>query len=104
MIVERISRYLATPSLEDVSGAPGFEALALLAFAFQFERIAPYRRLCETRGATPGTVSSWREVPPIPAAAFRSLELSAAPAVEVFRSSGTTGGEGARSVHHQPFP
>jgi hypothetical protein len=46
----------------------------------------------------------------VPAAAFRTAVLAAAPAVEVFRSSGTSsgeggeGGEGARSVHHHPFP
>ena len=98
MIVERISRYLASP------GTAGFDELALAAFAFQFDRIPPYRKLCETRARTPRTVSSWREVPPIPAAAFRTLPLAAAPAVEVFRSSGTTGGVGSRSVHYQPFP
>src|SRR5437763_17024582 len=107
MLVERISRYLSTPGTNPET--PGFAELALAAFAFQFARIAPYRRLCEARGATPETVASWRAVPPVPAAAFRSLELAAAPAVEVFRSSGTTGrsgggggGEGPRSVHYQP--
>jgi len=79
-----------------------FEELALAAFAFQFERIAPYRRLCEGRGVTPETVTDWQQVPPVPTAAFKTLELAAAPAVEVFRSSGTTGE--ARSVHHHPFP
>src|SRR5262249_36573643 len=101
MIVERISRYIAAP------GPPGdndFAALALLAFAFQFERIAPYRRLCEACGATPATVTSWRQVPAVPAAAFRTLTLATAPAVEVFRSSGTTGGGEGRSVHYHPYP
>jgi hypothetical protein len=121
MIVERIHRYLSAPHAPETPKAPeeepaGFEELALAAFAFQFERIAPYRRLCEGRGATPATVASWREVPPVPAAAFRSLALAAAPAVEVFRSSGTSSGgsggsgvsgvsgEDGRSVHHQPYP
>ncbi len=50
----------------------------------------------------------------MPAAAFRSLTLAAAPAVEVFRSSGTSslgsgsrediGSQAGRSVHHQPYP
>jgi len=42
----------------------------------------------------------------VPAAAFKTLELAAAPAVEVFRSSGTTSGgeEEVRSVHHHPYP
>lgn len=101
MIVERVSRFVqSAPDIES------FEELALAAFAFQFERIAPYRRLCEARGVTPASVAAWRQVPLVPAAAFKTLELAAAPAVEVFRSSGTTsGGAGElRSVHHHPYP
>jgi hypothetical protein len=98
VIVDRVSRFLTSPESDS------FEDLALAAFAWQFERIEPYRRLCERRGATPETVKDWRRVPPVPAAAFKTLTLAAEPAVEVFRSSGTTGGEEQRSVHHQPFP
>jgi len=99
-IVELVSRYVQSPV---APGSGSFEELALAAFAFQFERIAPYRRLCEGRGVTPASVQDWRQVPTVPAAAFKTLELAAAPAVEVFRSSGTTQGE-ARSVHHHPYP
>ncbi|HXO20677.1 MAG TPA: hypothetical protein VOA87_12230 [Thermoanaerobaculia bacterium] len=101
-IVERVSRFLSEP------GSGSFDELALAAFAFQFERIPAFRRLCESRGAAPGTLSDWRLIPLIPAAAFRTLELAAGPAMETFRSSGTTGGgageEGGRSVHRHPFP
>jgi hypothetical protein len=99
MLRERISRFIAT-------GAGSFDELALAAFAFQLERIVPYRRLCEGRGATAGKVASWREVPPVPTAAFRRLELAAEAPVETFRSSGTTaaGEDGERSVHLQPYP
>jgi hypothetical protein len=96
VIVERVARFLTVPADDS------FDELALAAFAFQFERIAPYRRMCEARGVTPAGLSGWRQVPPVPAAAFKTLTLAAAPAVEVFRSSGTTGSE--RSVQHQPFP
>jgi acyl-protein synthetase LuxE len=96
VILDRVTRFLTDP------GAETFEELALAAFAWQLERIEPYRRLCERRGATPETVTDWRRVPPVPAAAFKTLTLAATPAVEVFRSSGTTGER--RSVHHQPYP
>ena len=96
MILDRVSRFLTEPD------SASFEELALAAFAWQFERIESYRRLCERRGATPETVGDWQQVPPVPAAAFKTLTLAAAPAVEVFRSSGTTGER--RSVHHQPYP
>jgi hypothetical protein len=98
VILDRVTRFLTAPE------ADFFEDLALAAFAYQFERIEPYRRLCERRGTTPETVRDWRQIPPVPAAAFKTLTLAAEPAVEVFRSSGTTGGEEQRSVHHHPFP
>jgi hypothetical protein len=97
VILDRVARFLTDPA------SASFEDLALATFAFQFERIEPFRRLCEGRGAAPATVGDWRRVPPVPTAAFKTLELAAGPAIEVFRSSGTTEGE-RRSVHHQPFP
>ena len=79
-----------------------FEALAREAFAYQFERIAPYRASCERAGRTPARIASWRDVPLVPAAAFATVELATDPPVETFRSSGTLGG--APSVHRHPFP
>jgi Acyl-protein synthetase, LuxE len=104
MVVEEVGRFIDHPGSEEA-----FRELALAAFAFGYERIEPFRALCDRRGATPATVSDWRQVPAVPAAAFRTLALAAAPAQEVFRSSGTSHGgeggeEGARSVHHHPFP
>lgn len=96
VIVERVTRFLTAPQ------GDSFSALALAAFAFQFERIAPYRRMCEARGVSPASLTDWRAIPPVPAAAFKTMTLAAVPAVEIFRSSGTTASE--RSVHHQPFP
>jgi hypothetical protein len=96
VILERVSRYLTDPQ------SASFDELALAAFAFQFERIEPFRRLCEGRGVTPATVADWRQVPPVPTSAFKTLTLAAEPAREVFRSSGTTSAE--RSVHHHPYP
>jgi len=96
VIEQRIAHFIAAP--QDSAFAP----LVHEAFAYQFERIAPYRARCERLGATPATVASWRDVPMVPAAAFATLELATDPPREVFRSSGTLGGE--RSVHRQPFP
>jgi hypothetical protein len=97
-VIERIASFLADPA------SASFEELALAVFAFQYERVEPYRRLCDSRGATPERIADWRQVPPVPAAAFRSLLLAAATPREIFRSSGTSAGEEARSVHHHPFP
>jgi hypothetical protein len=100
-VIERIVELISDPA------AASFEELALAVFAFQYERIEPYRRLCDGRGAVPGQVADWRRVPLVPAAAFKRLRLAAAPEREVFRSSGTSGtsgGEEVRSVHYHPYP
>jgi hypothetical protein len=96
-VVAAVERFVQSPSCGD------FEALALRAFRFQFERIEPYRRWSERAGTTPATVDDWRRVPWVPASALKSVALHAAPAVVTFRSSGTTAGE-RRSEHHHPFP
>jgi hypothetical protein len=110
VIADRISRFVQDP--QSTAQSDLFGELALEAFAFQYEHIAPYRRLCDRRGATPGAVADWRDVPPVPTAAFKTLRLSVAPegqeTPELFRSSGTTGTSdtagGARSVHHCAYP
>jgi hypothetical protein len=79
-----------------------FDDLAGEAFAYQFERVAPYRQLCLREGKTPESVDSWREMPLVPARAFATVELATDPPREIFRSSGTLGTE--RSVHRHPFP
>lgn len=86
-------------------GDQRFEQLARRVFALQYERVEPFRRLCDARGVTPGMAGwSWRSVPAVPTSAFRTLALHVAAPREIFRSSGTTGGEGRRSVHRHPFP
>jgi hypothetical protein len=80
-----------------------FEALALQLFALQFEHNAPYRRLCEARGARPDTVAHWTDIPAAPTSAFREFDLSCLPAEErtaVFHSSGTTGQKPSRHFHN----
>ena len=79
-----------------------FEALALAVFAHQFECISAYRRVCEQRRATPATVLDWRDIPPVPALAFKHVELCCAPAERVFVSSGTTRGAERRGRHCMP--
>ncbi len=84
-----------------------FDALALRAFSVQFEGNRPFRLYCEARGVGPDTVGSWRDVPPVPTAAFRSVDLvvgdaSAAPLL--FRTSGTTRGPSSRGRHAVLFP
>jgi len=80
-------------------GSVAFEALAIEVFVHQFECIAAYRRVCEQRGKTPQTVRDWRDVPAVPALAFKHLDLCCGAAERVFVSSGTTQGPERRSRH-----
>jgi hypothetical protein len=69
------------------------DGLALEVFAFQFDTIKPYHKLCRGLGRTPDTVMSWRAIPAVPALAFKQYSLFAgAPdaIARTFRSSGTS--------------
>ena len=94
---QRIERFV-------VAGEGDFGELAGAAARFGYERVEPYRRLCERRGIAPEALDDWREAPPVPTSAFKSLRLAAAEPREIFRSSGTTRGADRRSVHHHPYP
>lgn len=81
----------------------GFNTLALELFALQFAHNAAYRRICEARGITARTVSHWSQIPVVPAAAFKELELACLPPAQrthVFHSSGTTAQRPSRHFHN----
>lgn len=83
----RLEAELATALARD---AVDFEAWALRVFAHQFAHNRPYREFCTRRGVTPTTVTRWEDVPAVPAAAFRRVDLACAPPEAIFRTSGTT--------------
>jgi len=58
--------------------------------------------VCERRGQTPATVRDWQAIPPVPAVAFKHMELRCGPAERTFVSSGTTQGPQQRSQHMLP--
>jgi len=95
--VERALRFVQNPDRDR------FEAVALAVFAHQFERNAPYRRFCRSRGMTAAEApETWRGIPPVPTSAFRDPGLTTARRTRVFRTSGTTGGEARRGRHGLP--
>ncbi len=96
-LVQRIERFI-------VAGEGDFGELAASAARFGYERVEPYRRLCDRRGIAPGALDDWRLAPAVPTSAFKSLRLAAGEPREVFRSSGTTRGAERRSVHYHPYP
>lgn len=87
----------------DVSSDAGFNALALRGFSFQFRFCRAYGAFCRGRHRTPETVDHWSRIPPVPASAFKHLDLFAGDVGEpeaTFRTSGTTRGAGTRGRHH----
>ena len=96
-LAHKIADFIQNPPAGDSDAA--FEALALALFARQYECCAPYRRLCDGQGQSPDRVHRWRDIPTVPAQAFKVFDLSCAPlfqTVAVFHSSGTTGPQASR--------
>ncbi len=76
--------------------------LARRAFRLQVRANRPYALYCERRGIGPDEVAGWRDVPPVPTAAFREVDLclgSSQEAEAVFLTSGTTRGRARRGRH-----
>jgi len=79
-----------------------FNEFALELFALQFKYNAAYRKICETRQLLPEGVEHWTQIPAVPAAAFKELELTCLSRDErtaVFHSSGTTEQKPSRHFH-----
>jgi len=75
---------------------------AIRCFTVQFEENSTYRALCESRGVAPDTLARWEDAPPVPATAFKHLDLITGVPTDaevVFRTSGTTEGGSRRGRH-----
>src|ERR1019366_5056988 len=80
-----------------------FSELALELFTRQFENNPAYRTICEARKQTPQVVEHWTQIPAVPTAAFKELELTSLAPEErtaVFHSSGTTEQKPSRHFHN----
>lgn len=76
--------------------------LACRAFLLQRAGNGPYGRYCQRLEVAAEDVTGWREVPPVPTAAFREIPLTVGRPQEAkldFRTSGTTGGTRRRGRH-----
>lgn len=107
---DRLRAYMRTAMQESDSSAAGaldrdgFSRLALELFGLQFERNAPYRRFCQSRGALPGSIARWTQIPAMPTSAFKEYEMSCLEPEErtrVFCSSGTMARLPSRHFHNR---
>ena len=70
-----------------------FGSSCLARFRRQYELIPAYAAYCRYLGRTPDSVADWRDVPPVPASAFKTHDMSAAPRraeAAIFETSGTS--------------
>ena len=90
-------------SSDRTSDSDSFNELALAVFRLQFEHVPAYQRLCTHRRLSPDKIMRWEDIPAVPTAAFKELDLtSLAPAerTAVFHSSGTTAQKPSRHFHN----
>lgn len=81
-----------------------FNNLAIALFRLQWNSIPHYRLAAMPKGLNPLEVDQWHQIPSLPTAAFKELDLSSIPAgnrTTTFFSSGTTGENRSRH-HHSP--
>lgn len=79
-----------------------FNALALDLFGLHYAHNPAYRALCHARKRLPLDVIHWRDIPAVPAVAFKAVEMTVLCPDErtaEFHSSGTTGDEPSRHFH-----
>jgi hypothetical protein len=102
---DEIARSLDDRIASHMTGPPdeaAFERLARDLFAYQYERNAPYRTLCDRAGRRPADVAGWRDIPPVSAASFGDVRLACFPPEHgalTFVSSGTT--SSGRASRHE---
>ncbi len=80
-----------------------FSELALELFGLQFKHNSTYRKICEARKLTPQAVEHWTQIPAVPTAVFKELEMTSLMPDEraaVFHSSGTTEQKPSRHFHN----
>ena len=76
--------------------------MALELFRLQFSANEVYRNFCTSRGCEPGAITDWNQIPAIPTAAFKEMDLTALSPQEriaVFESSGTSARNRSRHYH-----
>lgn len=99
--IERVAAFVESCIAGETAGDREFDRLAREVFAYQYERVPLYRRLCDLRGVDPSRLAHWTEIPHAPADLFKEEGLLVAcgqPAAR-FLSSGTTAGATRRSRH-----
>jgi hypothetical protein len=92
-MIQELIRFIREVPWEGGDAGGAFADLALRSFRLQCESIPEYGAYARHMGAGPDGVRDWREIPAVPASAFRSHDLSARSEGDeavTFETSGTT--------------
>ena len=93
---EKVQAFITdgTAATDGTGNSAAFEALALEVFDHQYQSVPLYRRFCQSRELGPHNVGGWRQIPALPADAFKRDIFPSGP--HLFLSSGTTGQQPSR--------
>lgn len=98
-----MARHVGQPSLTQPELDADFNSLAVEWFEVQYQHNQAYRQWCQSLKVEPGTISDWKKIPAMPAAAFKEVDATSFPVHErthVFHSSGTTQQRPSRHFHN----
>ena len=88
-LINSILEFIASDATTEMD----FNKLAIESFAYQYENNIPFRQFSIQQGSTPRTAKTWRDIPPVPINAFKSVLLTCCEPTSTgrtFMTSGTT--------------
>jgi hypothetical protein len=103
IFTSHLREFIRSANLDGSVPDDEFTHLARKLFALQFTHNAAYHRFCESRNVSPQNISNWREIPAMPTAGFKELEMTSLPPdqrTRAFHSSGTTEQRPSRHFHN----
>ncbi len=98
----RLARFSDSGEITDLDET-AFDQMARSLFGLQYQANSAYRAWSDSRGVTPGSLRHWRQIPLVPTAAFKEVDLTcfdSSASTRCFHSSGTTTQRPSRHWHH----
>ena len=99
ILIDTIQAFIASDTTTDSD----FDDLAITIFAYQYENNLPFRQFSIQQGKAPRTAKTWKDIPPVPINAFKSVLLSCSNQIDdgrMFMTSGTTKNGIRGKIHH----
>ena len=99
-LVKTISAFIES----DTTTENEFNELAIELFAYQYANNLPFHQFAMQQGSSPRMAKTWRDIPPVPINAFKSVLLTCCPPDNIgrtFLTSGTTQ-DGVKGKSYHP--